>query len=259
MKIRYTTFSERIGVGEPVRKLDFAEDMLQSYFVMSLRYQESYYKECPMGNTIYFMNYPEASLLFYFTVGLRAYRVNGFLIEKEERNKAWIYMLPLIQSLRACDFGRKEGTKLLEDDFLDHMLDLEEVMSGELAPFNFILSSLPDKCFPKCPQVHLFNSHPMKTAEKSYTLITRNEMRQAEMPVNLYHKLSEMFWVPPENRRKGWNLEYFTGIMETRGRKKENYRVIHRATDLPDRDGRCTYGDLVKEVMGALKQAEDRN
>ena len=157
MKIRYTPFSERMVIDQPVKGMDFANDMIQTYFMMSLRYRECYYKQRPQGNTVYFMNYSEASLLFYFAAGMRSYRVNGFRIEKEERRKAWIYMLPLIQSLRAYDFGRKEGTKQLEDDFLDHMLDMEEVLSGTLVPFHFILSPLPKECFPVCQEVRLFN------------------------------------------------------------------------------------------------------
>ena len=253
MRIRYTPFSERMIVGQPVKGLDFANKMLQMYFIMSLRYEDCYYKDQIHGNTVYFMNYPEASLLFYFAAGMRSYRVNGFRIEKEERRKAWIYMLPLIQSLRAYDFGRKEGTKQLEDDFLDHMLDLDDEISGELIPFHFILSSLPKKCFPTCPEVRLFNNGSMKHIEKNYFLVTKNDMRQAELPKDIYNKLSEIFWVPPDSRHKGWMFEYYTGIMETERRKKENYRVVHRETNLPDAKGHCTYGDLLREVLELLK------
>lgn len=254
MKIRYTPFSEKIIVGQQVKGLDFADKMLQTYFIMSLRYGNCYYKEQVQGNTVYFMNYPENSLLFYFAAGIRSYRVNGFRIEKEERRKAWVYMLPLIQSLRAYDFGRKEGTKRLEDDFLDHMLDLEDAMSRELVPFHFILSSLPKECFPTCPEVRLFNNCPMEYVEKDYSLVTKNDMRHAELPMEIYNKLSEIFWVPPDNRHKGWRFEYYTGIMEKERRKKENYRVIHRSTNLPDVKGHCTYGDLSREVLGMLKE-----
>ena len=72
------------------------------------------------------------------------------------------------------------------------------------------------------------------------------------MPTAVYIKLSEIFWVPPDNRHKGWMFEYYTGIMENEGRKRKNYRVIHRPTDLPDKDGRCTYGQLSKEVMALV-------
>ena len=119
----------------------------------------------------------------------------------------------------------------MEDDFLDHMLDMEEVLSGTLVPFHFILSSLPKECFPVCQEVRLFNRCAVEHAEKNYLLVT---------------KLSEIFWVPPDSRHKGWMFEYYTGIMENEGRKRKNYRVIHRPTDLPDKDGRCTYGQLSK-------------
>ena len=66
MKIRYTPFSERMVIDQPVKGMDFANDVIQTYFMMSLRYRECYYKQRPQGNTVYFMNYPEASLLFYF-------------------------------------------------------------------------------------------------------------------------------------------------------------------------------------------------
>lgn len=64
MKIRYTPFSERMVIDQPVKGLDFANDMIQTYFMMSLRYRECYYKQRPQGNTVYYMNYSEASLLF---------------------------------------------------------------------------------------------------------------------------------------------------------------------------------------------------
>ena len=57
MKIRYTPFSERMVIDQPVKGMDFANDMIQTYFMMSLRYRECYYKQRPQGNTVYFMNY----------------------------------------------------------------------------------------------------------------------------------------------------------------------------------------------------------
>lgn len=100
-------------IDQPVKGMDFANDMIQTYFMMSLRYRECYYKQRPQGNTVYFMNYPEASLLFYFAAGMRSYRVNGFRIEKEERRKAWIYMLPLIQFFAGIRFWEKRGNKAI--------------------------------------------------------------------------------------------------------------------------------------------------
>ena len=43
MKIRYTPFSERMVIDQPVKGMDFANDMIQTYFMMSLRYRECYY------------------------------------------------------------------------------------------------------------------------------------------------------------------------------------------------------------------------
>lgn len=56
MKIRYTPFSERMVIDQPVKGMDFANNMIQTYFMMSLRYRECYYKQRPQGNTVYFMN-----------------------------------------------------------------------------------------------------------------------------------------------------------------------------------------------------------
>ena len=131
---------------------------------------------------------------------------------------------------------------------------MEELLSGTLVPFHFILSSLPKDCFPVCQEVRLFNRCAVEHAEKNYLLVTKNDIRQAEMPTAVYNKLSEIFWVPPDNRHKGWMFEYYTGIMENEGRKRKNYRVIHRPTDLPDKDGCCTYGQLSKEVMALLDE-----
>ena len=47
MKIRYTPFSERMGIDQPVKGMDFANDVIQTYFMMSLCYRECYYKQRP--------------------------------------------------------------------------------------------------------------------------------------------------------------------------------------------------------------------
>ena len=47
MKIRYTPFSERMVIDQPVKGMDFANDVIQTYFMMSLRYRECYYKQRP--------------------------------------------------------------------------------------------------------------------------------------------------------------------------------------------------------------------
>ena len=61
--------------------------------------------------------------------------------------------------------------------------------------FHFIISSMPDECFPKCREVRLFNRYHLKAVEKSYYLVTRNQIRQTTMPMDDYDILSEIFWI----------------------------------------------------------------
>lgn len=254
MIIKYTTFSESITLEQPVRNLEFADNVIKSYFLMSLRFHESYYEKQPEGSTIYFMNFPDCSLLFYFSAGSRSHRINGFRIEEKERRKAWLFMLPMIQSLRKYSFTQGGGTTVFDDDFLDNAADLEEMMMNELVPFHFIISSMPDECFPKCREVRLFNRYHLKTVEKSYYLVTRNQIRQTIMPMDDYDILSEIFWIPPVKTSKKWHLEYYTGIMDKEGRNKGKYRVIRQETELPGISGCCSYEALSKAIIPLIRE-----
>lgn len=249
MIFKYTPFREAIKAGEPVRNLEFADDIIKPYFLMSLRYYENYYKDQPEGNTVYFFNQPECSLLFYFSAGARSCHINGFWITAAERQKAWISMVPLIQSLRSYAFAKGGGCRSLDKAFVENVADLEEVMMDELVPFHFIISSLPDECFPECREIHIFNNYGLKKAERSYHLITNNRMRNVTMAMEDYDILSETSWIPPEKVSKKWHLEYNTGIIEKEGRYKGRCRVLRRETELPDARGYCDYEDLTRDVL----------
>lgn len=249
MIIKYTPFSESVMLNTPIRNLEFADQVIQPYFLMTLRYHESYYRDQAEGNTVYFINFPECSLLFYFSAGPRSHRINGFRINVEERKKAWLFMLPLIQSLRKYAFSQEKEMMDFDGDFLENTADLEDAVIDELVPFHFIVSSMPTRCFPKCPEVQIFNRHHLPNVEKSYHLVTKNQLRQTTMPMADYDILSEIFWVPPSKVSKKWYLEYYTGIMNEEGRNKGKYRVIRRETELPGSGGICSYEALSRAII----------
>lgn len=254
MIIRYTPFSESIMLDTPVKNLEFADAVIQPYFLMTLRYHENYYQDQPEGNTIYFMNFPDCSLLFFFSAGPRSHRINGFRISTEERKKAWLFMLPLIQSLRKYAFSQAGGTTAFDEAFLENTADLEDAMIDELVPFHFIISSMPDECFPECREIRLFNGHHMTDVEKTYHLVTRNQLRQTTMPMEDYDILSVIFWVPPTKVSKKWYLEYYTGIMNKEGRNKGKYRVIRKETELPGASGSCSYEALSAAIIPLVQE-----
>lgn len=254
MIIKYTPFSESITLDKPVKNLEFAENEVKAYFLMSLRYHDSYYRDQPVGNTIYFMNLSECSLLFYFSAGARVHHINGFRISVQERQKAWLSMLNLVESLRKYPFAGENRTTKFDRNFLENMADLEDAMIDMLMPFHFIVSSMPAEAFPECPEMRLFNRCHMNDIQKSYHLVTRNQIRQMTMAMEDYDLLSEIFWVPATKVSKKWYLEYYTGIISEEGRNKGKYRVIRRETELPGNSGICTYGALTEDVMRLVRE-----
>lgn len=254
MIIKYTPFSESIALDKEIRSLEFADEIIKPYYLMSLRYHENYYKDQPEGNTIYFINLTECSLLFYFSAGVRSHRINGFRIAAAERQKAWLSMLSLIQSLRNYSFASGIEKTFFDEDFLENTADLEDAMIDELMPFHFVISSLPNQCFPKCPEMRLFNRYHLQDISKSYYYVTRNQMRQTTIPLESYDLLSEIFWIPPAKAGKKWHFEYYTGIMDEEGRNKGKYRVIRRETELPGTKGCCSYKALTADVVKLVQE-----
>lgn len=254
MIIKYTPFSESIILEKEIRQLEFAEDMIKPYFLMSLRYHDNYYKDQPEGNTIYFINFEDCSLLFYFSAGARSHRINGFRIAASERKKAWLFMLSLIQSLRNYPFNSESDKAVFDQSFLENTGDLEDAMIDELVPFHFIVSSLPEQCFPECEEMRLFNRHHLSEVTKSYYYVTRNQIRQTTISMEDYDLLSEIFWIPASKTSKKWHFEYYTGIMSEEGRNKGKYRVIRRETELPGSSGCCSYRDLRVEIVRMVRE-----
>lgn len=249
MKIRYTPFSEAIGTGDMVKGLEFADDVIRPYFIMSLRYNENYYGDQPVGNTIHFMNFPECSLLFYFAAGARSYRVNGFIIGAGERQKAWVSMLPLIQSLRRYPFSKGAADTQFDENFLENLTDLEEAAMDELLPFHFIISSMPYECLPECDGVRVFNRFRLAGVERSFQLVTGKQIGKTVMPLKKYDIFSNIFWMPPGKMSKKWYMEYYTGIIEKKGRNKEIHEVLRQETGLLGTKGCCSYEYFQRAVM----------
>lgn len=254
MIIKYTPFSESITLDKEIKNLEFAENAIKPYFLMSLRYHDNYYKDQPEGNTVYFINFKDCSLLFYFSAGARSHRINGFQIAATERQKAWLFMVSLIQSLRNYAFHGEGGRAVFDESFLVNTGDLEDAMIDELVPFHFIISSLPEQCFPECEEMRLFNRHHLREVSKSYYYITRNQIRQTTIPLEDYDILSEIFWIPSSKASKKWYFEYYTGIMDGEGRNKGKYRVIRRETELPGKSGCCSYRELTAEIVKLVRE-----
>ncbi len=250
MLCEYEPFSVRMDVEEAEDLLTPYRDLLRPCFLMSLRYLEAFYTQQPSEDTLYFLNLPGASLLFYFKMRSRSFRANGFLIRPEHLKKAWLLMLPMIMELRQTAFKDMQPSPPSER-FMQNLGSFAAESASVLAPYSFIISPLPGKCFPACDQVRLYNGSRVETVEKHMSLIGRDDVRKVKINPAAYQILVSVFLMPPASRNGSWSLDYYPNEGGGKGGKK--YRVISQKVPFPDKDGSFPYSQMVKAVRALIR------
>ncbi len=251
MILNYERFSEKITNQGLEGLLAGCDAWIMPYFYMSIRYRDQYYNRNVQdpADTVYFLNLPDASLLFAFDHKRGgSFMARGYRIGREHLKKAWLFMTPLIQSLRQEYFseGAEDGNAFSEL-FLANVAAFYDASQEALVPFDFIISSMPDHCFPECRGVRLFNRAQLQDVSKHMSVITGRMIRDAASGSG-HEAYSSVFLVPPAKSGGKWQLEYYSNREITQGRRRKAYGVIRENVESMRSDGMCNMTALMQQV-----------
>lgn len=255
MNLEYSKISEQVRPGMFSDDLRSADPWITAFFTMSIRYLEDYYVRQDSGNTVFFLNGEEDALLFYFSRSAdgRSYYINGYRIEQRHLRKVWLFMPSLILKLREETFEHAAGVNeaMLDERFLENV-SLFYAASGKiLMPYSFIITLLPDECFPECENIRIFNDALLEDVSKHLCLITDRMIREAasETSENMKMRYAPFVWTPPSRKGSPWALEYYTNRVVKKGSKR-SYEVLQETTQ-------PVKGDSIYSLTRLFKQAND--
>lgn len=261
MTLDYDRFCEQITDESFRGHLSGADALIMPYFYMSVRYGDYYYNRSVQdpADTVYFLNLQDASLLFYLDrrKGYGFY-VCGYKIRRENLKKAWFFMTPLIQSLRQEHFYDNDSDQTqFSTSFIENVSAFYNAALTTLVPFNFIISSMPDHCFPVNRSVRLFNRSLLPDVSKHLTVVTGKMVRDAAA-VDGQGAYSSVFLVPPGKNGSKWQLEYYTNREVTKGKRRKAYGVIREDVHDMRSDGLCNMTALMKQVERMIGSFEGK-
>ncbi len=239
--LEYTKISEQVTPGLFSGDLRSADPWITAFFTMSIRYLEDYYLRQDSGNTVFFLNGEEDALLFYFSRGEngRRYFINGYRIAQSHLRKVWLFMPSLIIRLREENFENAAGVSeaALDERFIQNASRFYAASGKILMPYSFIITLLPDECFPWCENIRIFNDILLQDVSKHLCLITDKMIRDAASKTaeHLKMRYAPFVWTPPVKKGGPWSLEYYTNRVAVKGGKK-SYEVLQETTD-PAKDG----------------------
>ncbi len=129
---------------------------LSEYYQMSRRYGIDYFEENP-GNTIYHLVLENQNLLFTFCRRRNQYSIRYLAFGRKQMEDAWMNILDYVRQVHR-ETGRSRSRVTEKEQYFVRNLELlEKDVNRSLRPFSFIVSSLPEECFPQAKQVRLYN------------------------------------------------------------------------------------------------------
>ena len=129
---------------------------LMEYYQMCRRYGTDYFDENP-GNTVYHLILPDRTLVFSFLRKKDRYYVSYLFSPRYRMAEAWLQVMEDIRTIRAQTVKRPDRVTVSDQFFEKNLEMLEADINRSLVPFSFVVSSLPEECFPRTAQVRLYN------------------------------------------------------------------------------------------------------
>ena len=130
---------------------------LSEYYQMCRRYGIDYFEENP-GNTVYHLVLENQNLLFTFCRRRNQYSIRYLAFGRKQMEEAWLNILDYVKQVHQ-ETGRSRGRVTEKEQcFIRNLELLEKDVNRSLKPFSFIVSSLPEECFPQAKQVRLYNT-----------------------------------------------------------------------------------------------------
>ena len=173
---------------------------LMEYYQMCRRYGTDYFEENP-GNTVYHLVLADRTILFSFLRKKDRYYVSYLACSRYQMADAWLQIMEEIRAIRR-QTARKTDRVTESDQFFEKNLQLLEAdINRSLRPFSFVISSLPEECFPQTDQVRLYNQYHVEGVRPEEILVPYHAGDGGARAMQDYGRMRET--VIRESLRKG--------------------------------------------------------
>lgn len=204
---------------------------LNEYYQMCRRYGIDYFEENP-GNTVYHLVLENQNLLFTFCRRRNQYAIRYLAFGRKQKEDAWLNILDYVKQIHR-ETGRSSGRVTEKEQCFTRNLELlEKDVNRSLKPFSFIVSSLPEECFPRAKQVRLYNHFHTGKAWPEEIMVPLHAGDAEAKTLTEYTKMrSTVLRESRPAKAAGWELVRTTGAGKPSRRKPA---VSVRQTGKPD-------------------------
>ena len=204
---------------------------LNEYYQMCRRYGIDFFEENP-GNTVYHLLLKNHSLLFTFCRRKNQYSIRYLIFGRKQMEEAWLNILDYVKQIHR-ETGRNRGRVTQKEACFTRNLELlEKDVNRSLRPFSFIVSVLPEECFPKAKHVRLYNHFHMEEAHPEEIMVPLHAGDAEAKTFTEYTKMrNTLLRESRAVKTAEWELAQTTGNAKLSRRKST---VSVRQTGRPD-------------------------
>lgn len=130
---------------------------LSGYYQMCRRYGIDYFERNP-GNTVYYLLLENQNLLFTFCRRKNQYSIRYLTFGRTQMEESWLNVMDYVRQVHRETSSRRGRVTESDRCFEQNLELLEQDVNRSLRPFSFIVSSLPDACFPESDRVRIYNA-----------------------------------------------------------------------------------------------------
>lgn len=129
---------------------------LMEYYQMCRRYGTDYF-EGNAGNTVCHLILADRTLVFAFLRKKDRYYVSYLFYPRYRMADGWLQIMEDVMAVRRQTV--RKTNRVTESNLLfeKNLKMLEADINRSLMPFSFVISSLPEECFPRTDKVRLYN------------------------------------------------------------------------------------------------------
>ena len=205
-------------------QIDFAVSKefgpLAAYYQMCQRYGVSYFEDNP-GNTVYHLVLQDRTVIFTFCREKSRRFVLFLVYKKKEMDDAWLHVTEDVERIRRET--RPDNHRVTEGDrcFKQNLEQLQNDVNRSLKPFSFIISCLPEECFPQADHVRLYNTAHVREARLEELMVSLHDGDREARVFPEYSQMRETMLreSPLHSRTSDWVLLRIDG-MGRKGRRK---------------------------------------
>lgn len=191
--------------------------LLKPFYRMCLRYNPSFFFEENLGNTVCHLAQKDYSIVFTFCKEKEKYSLCYLIYRAEQTREAWLWVMDDLAYIRMAAGGDRKQETESDRIFARYLEALQRDINWSPKPFSFIVSSLPQYCFPSMEGLRFYTPQEAEGIVQENLLIPLHAGDKGAKVFEHYELMRETTLA--ETRRLVKGTDWEVQMLERKNRK----------------------------------------